>query len=350
MKYCEHTHWLNISHQGCNTYLALSDRLQNITKHIPNPDVQKPSLFLLIGNATKSVSLKEVFGLKARHIKPKRGLGDIHLHIAPFSVFHDRPLIVADSDAVSNNLSKKIATAKCHEITYRLIQRSSDSLNFDHHVNGIYGQLLLPFVDVLCLFADDLGGFKQVAQLLASWLERGQVATFPESVRPQVFIVTEKIPLGGENEAKRAFLWCVEEQTKKDIFEVVSAIDIIALLPRGSVSIDVRYRLLRERLMKASDHVRKSREEAHMLFSVTHFMAFLKAASDHFSHTDEKPFNFITASRTSNPTASDLEEHMSNFLKHIKSPRELIEFAAPMIASCILLDNYPPHSHRKSIS
>jgi hypothetical protein len=42
-----------------------------------------------------------------------------------------------------------------------------------------------------------------------------------------------------------------------------------------------------------------------------------------------------------------LAEHLSIFLKHIKSAKELTEFTAPVIASSILLDNYPPDTYSK---
>jgi hypothetical protein len=46
--------------------------------------------------------------------------------------------------------------------------------------------------------------------------------------------------------------------------------------------------------------------------------------------------------------ALDLDEHLFNFIKHVKAPDELTEFVVPVIASSLLLDNYPPDAHRKS--
>lgn len=66
-----------------------------------------------------------------------------------------------------------------------------------------------------------------------------------------------------------------------------------------------------------------------------------------FAETIDQPFNFISASRRYNPVASDLEEHLSNFLRHVGKPTELTEFAVPMIASSFLLDNYPPGAHSR---
>ncbi len=60
---------------------------------------------------------------------------------------------------------------------------------------------------------------------------------------------------------------------------------------------------------------------------MTHFTAFLKSACGHFLDTVEEPFDFVKAFRFYNPVAVDLAEHLLNFLKYIKSPGELTEFA-----------------------
>lgn len=162
-------------------------------------------------------------------------------------------------------------------------------------------------------------------------------------------IVTEKIPLGAEREkeAKKAFLWLLREETARDLSEQISDIHIVALLPIHKVSSKARYRRLKECLLDISDEVRRNREDARTLFSVTHFATLFRYACDHFSQPTEEPFDFIKASRKQNPIAEDLAEHISNLLKYIKSAKELMEFVVPIIASSFLLDNYPPQSHSK---
>jgi len=165
-----------------------------------------------------------------------------------------------------------------------------------------------------------------------------------------VVIVTEKIPSGVENEkeARKAFLWLLSEETKRDLFEQVSAIEIIALFPAGALSVNARHRLLKERIMSGSDQVRQHREQSRYLFSVTHFAAFLASACEHFSRVIHEPFDFIQASRVDNPAPQDLDEHLANLMKHIRSSGDFTAFAAPTIASSLLLDSYPPNSHCRS--
>ncbi|KAH7111354.1 hypothetical protein B0J11DRAFT_598877 [Dendryphion nanum] len=303
MKRCDHSHWLSLSSQGNDTCFLASDRLQKITSHISNPDTQSPSLFVLIGGTAKFSSSQDSRG--------------------------------------------KIPSGKCHEITRRTIRGSNEPADLNQIAAGTYSKLLFPFTDVFCFFCDDLGGLKQVACHLAAWLEHGDLSTLPTSTHPRVVVVTEKIPLGAESEkeARATLLWLLREETTRDLSEQFSAIDVIALFPSGTISVEARHRLLKERLMSSSDQVRQHREDERSLFPTTHFVAFLKSAYDHFSNCIDKPFDFIQASREYNPVALDLEEHLFNFIKKVKAPDELTEFAVPIIASSLLLDNYPPDAH-----
>lgn len=238
---------------------------------------------------------------------------------------------------------------KCHITTRQSLSRVRMGLSLSEIADSIYTRLLFPFADVLCFFSSDLGGFRQIARYMAAWLEKGQLSTLPKSTYSRVVIVTEKIPLGakGEKEARKAFLWMPREETTKDLSEQVSAINVIALFPNGKMSNEACHRCLKEGLIDESDEVQKNKGDTRTLFSTTHFATFFKYACNHFSKTFKEPLDFIKVSKIQNPIATDLQEHLSNFLKHIKSPIELIEFAAPMIASSFLLDSYLPDIHNK---
>jgi len=93
--------------------------------------------------------------------------------------------------------------------------------------------------------------------------------------------------------------------------------------------------------------VRKSREDAQTLFSITYFAAFLKYACGHFLETVNEPFNFIRALRIYNPVTPNLVEHLLNFLKYIKLTNELMEFVVLITAFSLFLDSYPPKVYSK---
>jgi hypothetical protein len=352
MKRCDHSHWLSFGSSGNDTCLLESDRLQTLTHQIQDPETQRPSLIVLIGNASKSQALRKLFGIKkGRKFRSKRNADEIHLHLDPSTIFHSRPILLADSDLPQQNLKRRVPTAdKCHETIRRTLPRIGGGLSYsapDGNTDTIYSHLLLPFADVFCFFSADVDGFRQIARHVAGWLEKAQPSTLPRSTFPRVIIVTEKMSPGAEREkeARKAFLWLLREETTRDLSEQISDIHIVALLPDRRVSPEARYRRLKERILNASDEVRSNREDTRTLFSATHFTALFKYACDHFSQASEEPFDFIKASRKQNPVAEDLTEHLFIFLKHIKSAKELTEFAVPIIASSILLDHYPPDTH-----
>jgi hypothetical protein len=355
MKRCDHSHWLSLNVHGNETFLLESDRLQTLTRQIRDPDTQQPSLLVLIGKTPKALALRELFGIKtAGKLTSKRIAGEIHLHLAPYSIF-SRPILVADGDLYQRSVRLKAPRiGNCHGTTRRTLLRTASPAVLprttqDESIDNIYPLLLLPFTDVFCMFSTDIGGFRQIARHLAIWLEKAQPSRIPRTTRPRVVIVTEEISPGAEREkeARKAFLWLLREETTRDPFEQISDIHVVTLLPGCRVSPEAQYRRLKECLLNRSDEVRRNREDTRTLFSARHFAALFQYACDHFSQGSEEPFSFIKASRKQNPIAEDLAKHISNFLKHIKLAKELMEFAAPVIASSFLLDNYPPESHSK---
>ena len=356
MKRCDHSRWLGLYTQGSEVALLASDRLRTLTKYIQYPDIQKPSLLVLIGNAAKSVALRELFGVKrAWRLRSKQSAGEIHLHLDPSTIFTDRPIFLADVDLPGQTLrAQSVPKDNCHETTSHAIKWTSNLPGVlpSDLAARVYPRLLLPFTDVFCFFSTDLGGFRQIAIQIAAWLEKGSSLTLPKSTHPRVIIISDKIPFGtaSEYEARTAFLWMLSEETTKDPLEQFSDINVVALFAADTMSVEARHRHLKERLMGAVDHTRTRRDESRHLFSATHFGALFEYACTHFAKTNEQPFSFVKASRTYNPVAPDLDGHLLTFLKHVRTPVELKKFAVPVIASSFLLDNYPPDAHGKSTS
>lgn len=341
-----HTHWLSLCRQDGEAALLESDRLRLLTADLPYPESQRPSLFVLVGNKEKSAVLRAAFGVKrARNLTLPLAIrrGGVHLHVDPSSVFSDRPILLAEhniGEQVAN--AKHAAGPKSHETTRRVLCRAESA------ISDVYPRLLSPLADVFCLFLTDFGGLRPVARFLARWIDQEQPSTDPESTLPHVVVVAdETLTRGaGKEEARNALLLAIREETSKDVLEHVAAIDLFTLLPE-QVSNETRYRQVRDRLLRSSDQARKSRAEERMLFSATHFAALFRAASAHLADSPDAPFDFVKASRMHNAVEPQLDEHLSNFLAQITSSSQLIEFAAPMVASALFLDSYPPGAHGK---
>jgi hypothetical protein len=147
-----------------------------------------------------------------------------------------------------------------------------------------------------------------------------------------------------------SLLSLLSEETATDPMDSFSSVDIVALFPCGTISPDARFRALKELLMDRSDEIREARYRSRQLFSVTHFTALLESACEHFATNSSQPFDYIRASRSQNPVAKDLDQHISTFLQSIKTPGELVDFAAPVLGSSLLLDNYLPENHCKIVT
>lgn len=143
----------------------------------------------------------------------------------------------------------------------------------------------------------------------------------------------------------------MNEKTTMDVSEQFSDIRILSLTAYNKDhSNKNRHRELFEQLLNFSDQVRDAKVRTQTLFSACHFVAFFHHALKYIVATSVEPFNFISAWRIDNPVASNLQNHLVEFLHNIKSPQKLLQFAIPIIASSFLQDAYPSDMHCKFIA
>lgn len=377
MRYCKHTQWLGLATNDGDVFLQSTDRLHTLLEDLPDPDEQSPSLLVFIGNKSKARAIKELaktfsppprYGrdpsCQSQHddesssrsqasLNGRRAHGEIHLHIHAPSAFSSRPILLAEGDLPSLDKPRALVAEKCHETSSRQLgTRALTTPTLSASADKIYLRLLSPFTDVFCFFADDVGQFSPIVQCLALWLDLGQPSTLPKSTRPKVLIVTERgenVP-GDDESDLRVFKRMLSEETTMDVSEQFSEIRLLGLAARKKdLSNKARHRELFEHLLNSSDQVREARINTRTLFSAHHFAAFFHYALNHLATTSVEPFNFITTSRIENPVASNLRDHLVDFLHNIKTPQKLLEFAIPVIASSFLLDSHPPDMHCKLI-
>ncbi|KAI1541065.1 Patatin [Pyrenophora tritici-repentis] len=319
-----------------------SIRRETLLANSPYIEEQWPSLLVLIGSTCKARAIQEL--VSAKSVTPTRAHGEVHLHLDPSSAFSNRPIYVADSDIPERHRRGKILPVDaCHEtISHSFRQTEKQPLDASSAAGQVYAQLLHPFADVFCLFAADLGGLREISRQVARWLEKPQASLLPTETYPSLIIVTEGNTRADEKAFKDWFLQNLAADTPRSLSDRFSGLDVVTLSQVGTMSNGARHRPLRDRLMRVSDRIRKHRADSRTLFSARHFHAFFRLACQHLTGGNSEPFDFVTAARLHNPVPSDLKQHLSNFVRLVKSPRELIDFAAPMIASSLFLDSYPP--------
>jgi hypothetical protein len=352
MKSCDHSEWLSLGAEDGKVVFQETDRLKNLVDGLPNPDTRFPSLLVLIGKKTKSLVLRELVSLERRYkFRIRRARHGIHLHVDASSIFQENPVFYADSYLPINLVGDSISqTERCHESIKRLLpQSSADSSGLTEAADHLYACLLRPFSDIFCLFLADLGGMSPVVERLVSWFEKGETSVAPKTSNPSLMLVVESETPGPKVErvAKERLLRMLKEKTPRSVFDHFCDVEVVSILPEGRLSLEARHRRLKERLLDALDLGQERRMKMGMLLSATHFAVFFSHACSHVTTNPYKAFNFIKTSRLRNPVSVEIDKHLSKFLKHIWSPRQLTDFAIPVIASSLFLNAYPPDMHGK---
>lgn len=369
--------WIDIQSQQLDTILLhYQSPLTSIYK-LQFPNYQDPQLIIFIGDDAKSVSIKRL-GLSSS-IRPRHH--QIHLEFIPGSTISQSPIFLADCELHNSRALQVRDRPTPVDVKQRPLKwHGGIPQGFDVNTLAhiVYTKLLSPFSTVICLFADDLGGLKGVASILASWVVSlsNRASDLPASTYPKVLILKEWNDLESgifdEKLATRAFMEDVRRESKRENgslseldellaqrfgelrvlaytshpsdFHAMTLEDVHSHLQR----LDQSWKSLRNRLFQDSQDVQDRRREAQVAFTANHFRAFFDSAYDHFAQDIATPFSYIRASRLPNPIPLDLGFHLISFLK--RAPRKLdIAFAAPVIASALSLDSFPPDMHSKQI-
>ncbi len=336
---CTHSTWLYFSkiHE-----LTLYDegRFARLLNDLSDATTQQPSLLLFVGRQAKNTALRELFPFNS--FKKKRNTGGVDLRLDTTTITSNYPIFIVDSDSkleTSTTLSK----STCHEVrSYRLHWECPPQLGVS---DILYARLLFLITDVICIFADDFNSPTEIVALLKSWAAAGSASCLPRLVRPRIVIVTT------EDEASITFNVLQAQDLKfglgqQDLINFFSSI-IVLYLTRAPISSLARHRRLKEVLLRHADEMRQLRQQARQLYSAVHLHRFFREAVSHVSQTVERPFNFIQASRVSNPIRDEYGKHLAAFVRLADLHGIACEETASLIASGMLMDAYPPGMHSR---
>ena len=344
MPTCKHTRWLRLARKDEGFTLEVSDRSQRLLDSLSKPEKQTPSLLVLVGNDSK-LRLLQKLGVNATGPRGKRGHGEIHLFISPSSSRTNSPLLIADGDIPpQNRLGRPWKPQLCHEVASRPMA-SSFRGNVADIASLIYHQLLLPFADIVCFFATDLGGIEKVVHHVALWMDKGK--PYMSQLHPWLVVVVDDV---NEENALVTFRSLMRQETGIDLKDQFAEVRVLSLSQpkrrRGAARSSPWVNLTIE-LSKISSLARQARLDAGYLFTAYHLADLLQRVTGEPIGALREPLNFIQISRLMNPLAPDLESHLASFLDHFQSVDSLRSFALPMMASSFILDHYPPGMHRK---
>jgi hypothetical protein len=319
--------------------------------HLQNTTVEscsKPSYITIVGKRSKSALLDQMLG-DAASVPVHR---DVYLWSSPqMRTGAGAPLVIIDC-GVQNSNQQPADSALINGT------QTSKSLPipFTESINAMLcGTVFSPFSSVLCCVVSDLGGPKAVAKWLARQAALPKSSDLPTVPRVLLVVETTSETFDERIAAQKATVLLLQAMQRIKAYpsscDAERAIrqhfgDIEVLGLRSSKSNSVRARRLKNRLLSMSEASMQERANMSTQFSYSHFLVLSKQLLCNMSSTG--PFHFAEASRPSGYSAEHAQSCLTDFLQQLPSQAWLWHFAAPIIASALLLSSYPPHAHSKS--
>ncbi|OJD21794.1 hypothetical protein ACJ73_06867 [Blastomyces percursus] len=306
-------------------------RFRRILQEMTHPTSQFPRLVHLIGTTVKDEALRKLFSSSSLGRKRFSGAVDLHVHSPSSSA--DNPLILLDSDPFTKpqrrNELRSYGEAKQHRVDWLLPSTCTV-------IDVLLSRFLFLFTDVILLFSHDFASLDDAIARLGTWTNIGSASTLPSTVRPRVMVI---VPADAPEDLHIDALLLGRQNAMTGVFH---SIELFRWDPNGSrVACD----LLKDSILRHAEEMLEVRRSNGCLFSATHLEGFYHRALRHTTRSVDRPFDFIGATRLGTEVGEDYVEHVSNFLKlgfELKVP--CVHLAA-FIASCILMDAYPPRMH-----
>lgn len=329
MKHCAHSSWLKVVKPG----VVDTGQFSRIMRDLDTPDRQFPSLITLIGGREKDTALREMF--RRNNFKRLKEDCMLHVRMESDSANSETPLAIADGVLYASS-GPNLARHSCHdEITYPIIWPRSGT----HEVaDRIFSRAVLPLCSVVCLFVDRFIDIHHLPLLVQRWTSLGkrEFENVPTLVRPQLLIVSS------DRETHKQLRSMTDQMEGTEATDLFASISLVYV--DKAASPDVRFGPLKMEILGRVDDSVAVRRYQRWLFSACHLQALFRDCLKSATTTSTEGFDYIGAARKYFPPI-DLAGHLNSFLsgagEHI--PYEEI---ASHIASALLMDAYPPGSHR----
>jgi hypothetical protein len=339
MRDCKHVQLLSLwrEKEGKKTSLAYHNRLRIIADSLPRSSVQYPTLLYFFGHKSKSVALRSIYSESG--ITKHRHYGAANVKVDPLSANNENPIYIIDTSIDKMIRVGEFTQSPCHNtVTYSIDEAAEASTLLD----TIYPRLLSLFIDVICIFADDIGGLAAVISKLASWASKRGAASIPCTIQPRVLVVTCIPEETLSSTISDFFTQALAISKFSASFSALNIVNIVGRNPRSR-----NYRLLEPVIEQEMLASRKARLDSAMLFSSDHIAAYFDGAVRHFAKGATTGFNFVVEARRDFPVRLEIQGHLKDFLKWCVESRVSYTATFEFIASAILLDSLPPATHSK---
>ncbi|KAJ5928357.1 hypothetical protein N7466_007313 [Penicillium verhagenii] len=338
MTKCDHPAWLEVLQGEAGPILTHGWRLPQIIQDFPNPSNQNPQITLFMGRRLKEKALRK---LCDSNYKGQRRKSAINIRADNRSLHSAKPKLFADCDPTSKGLERAcVVPQTCHQdhtLSFR-------SLPYEVH-DLVFCRLIFMFVDVICIFADDLGGLGAVEDMILDWGHISSGSSTTPAIRPRVIVVVNHAQsITHDILDEKNFLY---DLYMKEPALSLSFADIrFSRLPSDELK-SGRFLSLGADITRQLHEASFARVKENVLFSATHLCDLFKSAAESLCQSPSAltEFNFIAAARAQNPLDGSFTSHLKDFIILAGKSRLPYEGVSSHIASAILMDAYPPGMH-----
>ena len=344
MASCRHTDWVEVSCSSRHIRLSDPGRFDRLVRKLECATQQFPQIVLCIGKDDKRKLVTQAIleDNPSRVTRPSHAASPSSVGLS--SIFSDKsqseddhPIFFADCRLQGTiPESRKF---RCHET--KSVHNMWPLEQPDIH-DAVLTRLLLPFSNLVCLFAEDLGGVDSVLDKIEVWSaakHTTDLADFAQQALPRVCVIASG-PLTPssqiQDEAWRARLGRLNYSNH------FSSVQILRF-DTGDHS-DF-HENLRFSLVNELDTSRILKDEHRVQFNADHLVDFFSQATLHLAANRGGKFSFIAASRTYRPIPSAFPEQVRALLCSRAKYRVSFDEVATLIGSCLLLDAYPNSCH-----
>lgn len=352
--------WISVS--LTETGVVLRDHQPAFSDLAGVTEDQQPSLVSFIGDRVKSTNLAALL----THPRAYRRHETIQL-LRGASKTVDSPEVYADCEIHLASPGEKprslpLGRIGNDNVTYKLDwscnrKDTSKAEDFPSHV---IANVLTPLSSVLCIFADDLGGFPGVARFLAQQVALPLAHSLPPGGLPHVLVVVNASSTTYDDASAAEVLIAqtleiIQKNATATYVDTVSALRDLKSRYRAvsvhgfaaRVSPRQRTASLKERLVALQKEVYWSRRTGGYLFNAKHVTEFSRRMIAHLAK-NAGIFNFLQQSRTRHFETGQLLTHLEGLLLNLMPSQEwLWSVIIPLVTSAFFLASYPPEAHRK---
>ena len=315
------------------------DRLFKLSTHVSDAQSQQPSILHFIGRSTKQAALKVLFPENSCKSHPQDAT--VTLKIDNNSAFSQYPIFFSE---IQNHRTFRPAKEDYSNIA-KVYSIKNIDISTSKLFDFIYTRLLFLFVNVVCIFVDNLNGFVDTIEILKVWAQAPAPISNFESRKPRIIVVrqTEEIsPYPVENFLEDGAYACFDRAPLASFYGSIGVFN----LPTEQFSAESRFRHLKETLWRLKDEMLMLKQQLNCCFSLKHTARFFHQAVAHATSNPSEPFHFALESRRDFEVRSECTQHFATFLKLERQRKIHRDSLVSHVASCIIYDAYPPQMHR----